>query len=252
MKIVNKDEDKNESSDDDRQQEKKPSNPHYHHLQPEDTDMHRHRCCWPPAKMTYLVLVWTTVTCLCWTSGSAQVPVRYPKISDSEALTCGCHQNTCDGYLWFRSLENGSQLQFLVSVNNADRSYTNTGLDKSRFIVKMNSGKSTLRIANLKREDSGVYSCVSKDKQTEGLGAPGVLLLPGVTPPEPTPQPTSKPVCRCREKSHKLQPKGCGSDALWPSVGILAGLALALLATLYYFSRLPKKCRHHFVKKDRR
>jgi hypothetical protein len=66
-----------------------------------------------------------------------------------------------------------------VSVNNADRDYTNPGLDKSRFTVRMNAGKSTLRIANLKREDSGVYSCVSKNKDTEGIGAPGVLLLPG-------------------------------------------------------------------------
>ncbi|CAL8338083.1 unnamed protein product [Lota lota] len=166
--------------------------------------------------MTYLVLVWTTVTCLCWTSGSAQVQaqqnpkkvIRYPKINSNETLVCECHQDTCDNFLWFRSLENGTQLQFLVSVNNAGRNTHNNNLDASRFKATMNNVKSVLRITKVTWEDSGLYSCVSKDKKTEGVWKSGILLLPGVTPPAPTRKPKPEdPVCGCQKESHIVQRK---------------------------------------------
>ncbi|XP_054473284.1 T-cell surface glycoprotein CD8 beta chain [Anoplopoma fimbria] len=207
--------------------------------------------------MIMRLLAWTLLTVSLWTLGSSQVlqqePVKilYPKILSTESIECDCTNITCDSVYWFRSIRNHNKLQFLGKCNNADRATYGAGVDINRFKLSKKSSMSfTLRITNVSDDDTGIYSCVLKDRKTTEMWKPGILLRPGVTPPtlppKTIPKPTVKSVCRCPKKNSS---QGCGSLVLWPLVGLVAGLALALICTLYYFSRLPKKCRHHFVKK---
>ncbi|KAJ3602096.1 hypothetical protein NHX12_029855 [Muraenolepis orangiensis] len=202
--------------------------------------------------MTSLVLVWMTVTCLCWTSGSCQVRsqlnVLYPELHTNQTLLCVCDLGSCDHVLWFRSLAVGDhqpKFQFITSVNSAGRGIHGVDVDVRRFTAKMkNAAMWSLHVSMVTREDAGLYSCVLKGSKTEGVWRPGVLLLPGVTPPTPKPEPV-KPVCRCLKNSQESKSKGCDLVYTWSLAGVLGLLVAALLSTLFYFSRLPKKCRHH-------
>ncbi|XP_060898272.1 uncharacterized protein cd8b isoform X1 [Labrus mixtus] len=178
------------------------------------------------------------------------VKVQYPKILSTETIECDCFHFSCDNVYWFHS--NPQKVQFVGHCNSANRDNYGIGVDKKRFkITKKSSMSFTLRISNVTKEDTGIYSCVLKGNRNMEVWKSGVLLLPGVmlptVPVKTKPKPTVRSVCRCSKG--KSSQDGCGSLILWPLVGIIASLALALIFILYYFSRLPKKCRHHFVKK---
>uniref|UniRef100_UPI0037E8CD0C T cell receptor beta variable 20-1 n=1 Tax=Semicossyphus pulcher TaxID=241346 RepID=UPI0037E8CD0C len=209
--------------------------------------------------MIPLPLAWTLLIVLQWTSvlGSntilLQEPVKvlYPDILGTEALECDCFNISCDSVYWFYSSLTSGEVKFLGRCNNANRANYDAGLEKERFKISKRGGSSfTLRISNVTEADTGIYSCLVKDRKNTEVWKPGVLLLPGVPSPTLTPKTKPKlsfnPVCRCPEN---FTQDGCGSLILWPLVGLIAILALALICILYYFSRLPKKCRHHFVKK---
>ncbi|KAG7267786.1 hypothetical protein CRUP_015031, partial [Coryphaenoides rupestris] len=179
---------------------------------------------------------------------SAQQQQIYPDIHSNVMLTCECVGDGCEMVMWFRSLESGGPLQFLVSVNSANRRTNSTSrdVDPKRFIPKK-KGTTTwsLLIIAVTQGDAGVYSCVLKIRLSGSVSQPGVRVLPREAPQKPPPKPEpEKPICSC-VKSENPQPKGCSPVVMWPLVGILAGMATALLSTLYYFSGLPKKCRHH-------
>ncbi|XP_020503621.1 T-cell surface glycoprotein CD8 beta chain isoform X1 [Labrus bergylta] len=180
------------------------------------------------------------------------VKVQYPKIFSTEIIECDCLNFSCDYVYWFHSNPDQQKVQFIGYCNSANRDSYGIGVDEKRFkITKKSSMSFTLRINNLTEEDTGIYSCVLKGRKNMEVWKSGVLLLPGVmlptVPVKTKPKPTVRSVCRCSER--KSSQDGCGSLILWPLVGIIASLALALIFILYYFSRLPKKCRHHFVKK---
>ncbi|KAJ7999702.1 hypothetical protein DPEC_G00197150 [Dallia pectoralis] len=212
--------------------------------------------------MNPLVLVWTTV-CL-WTTGSRMTQidigmVTYLPLNETATLACDCSDRSCQKVYWFRTSPENTGLQFLVSLNNADRRFYGTTTDQMRFkpINKKDVGSKssfTLRITNVVAADAGLYSCMLENKKDNELFAPGVLLKPGVTPTSTTLPPVTKPQTPSRVKPSfsciKTQTqKGCHFMILWVLVGALLALAVALLSTMYYFSRLPKKCRHQFVKK---
>ncbi|XP_034442442.1 signal-regulatory protein gamma [Hippoglossus hippoglossus] len=207
--------------------------------------------------MTTLPLAWTLLTVSLWTAGSSQIllqePVKvlYPAISTQENIECNCI-NSCDSVYWFRRTPHHSDLQFLGKCNNAERVNFGADVDQARFkLSKRGNTAFVLRIDSVKAEDAGTYSCILKDKSGQDTWRPGTVLRPGETPPtappKPKPKPPVKSVCRCSPKK-KPTHDGCDYLVLWPLVGATAGLALALICTLYYFSRLPKKCRHNFVK----
>uniref|UniRef100_A0A3Q3IGD3 Immunoglobulin V-set domain-containing protein n=1 Tax=Monopterus albus TaxID=43700 RepID=A0A3Q3IGD3_MONAL len=168
------------------------------------------------------------------------ISVLYPKIPSTETLECDCGDITCDSVYWFRSISNQSKIQFLGRCNNADRVNYGAGVNEARFkFNKRGSSSFVLRIINVTEIDTGIYSCVVKEKSNMELWKAGTLLLPGVTPPTPPPKikpkPPVKPVCSC--SNEEISQDGCGSLVLWPLVGLITGLALALVCTLYYFSR---------------
>ncbi|XP_041638701.1 zinc finger matrin-type protein 1 isoform X2 [Cheilinus undulatus] len=174
---------------------------------------------------------------------------RYAVIHSNQTFDCDSHSSSCDLVYWFRSNPDDGNVQYIGNCNNANRAVYESGF-KTRFTISKRSSTSfSLRIAYVTKEDTGIYSCVLMDKKNTEIWKPGFLLLPGVEPPtEPPkiePKQPVKPVCHCSNSSQD----GCGSLILWPLVGIIGALALALICILYYFSRLPKKCRHHFVKK---
>lgn len=213
--------------------------------------------------MTPLTLAWAAI-CF-WTSVSSQFPekmllVRYPKISDNETLNCDCN-NRCDEVFWFRSgyETNGSDIfQFLFHASKIERVSYRPGMSKTEidhFKISVRESGTTvtfsLRIINVTEKDAGIYSCVFRN-QNLSLWRPGFQLRPGESPPTSplvtkSPQKLN-PICRCT-KNKNNHSKGCGTMVFWPLVGILLGLAVALISTLYYCSRLPRKCRHQFAKK---
>ncbi|XP_075993001.1 uncharacterized protein cd8b isoform X2 [Genypterus blacodes] len=199
------------------------------------------------------LLVWTVLTVSVWTLGSClvqeQEPVLYPKVGTSQTIRCNGACSSCVYVFWFRTLPSKNAVEYLGRYDDADTSKYGGEVDKRRFKFSK-SGAFQLRIVNLTEADAGVYTCVLKG-QSLVPWEPGVLLRPGETaptmPPPIKPKPPHRPFCPCPKK--KPTRGSCGSLVLWPLVGVLAGLSVALLSTLYYFSRLPKKCRHRLVKK---
>uniref|UniRef100_A0A4W5NVZ3 Ig-like domain-containing protein n=1 Tax=Hucho hucho TaxID=62062 RepID=A0A4W5NVZ3_9TELE len=173
--------------------------------------------------MTTLGLVWT-MGCL-MTTVSSQIPaesdfVRYPGINDTEVLTYEC---PTPPVFWFRTLHNNLDFQFFLSLNNAGQASHEASVDEHRFKAR-------------KSEDTGLYTCMLQNQKENELWMPGVLLRPGgERNPFPCMALTIPNVC-CT-KSNYQTPKGCGSKVLWPLVGVLLALAVALISTLYYFSR---------------
>ncbi|XP_062267292.1 signal-regulatory protein gamma [Platichthys flesus] len=205
--------------------------------------------------MTTLPLAWTLLTVSLWTAGSSHIivqePVKvlYPAISSPENFECNCN-HSCDSVYWFRKTSLHSNLTFLGKCNTAERVTYGPDVEPAQFkLSKRGNAAFVLRINSVRKEDEGTYSCVLKDKGGEETWRSGTVLRPGGTPPTPPPKPKPKPpvksVCRCSPKKNPTH-DGCDYLVLWPLVGATAGLALALICTLYYFSRLPKKCRHHF------
>uniref|UniRef100_A0A4W5P0Z4 Ig-like domain-containing protein n=1 Tax=Hucho hucho TaxID=62062 RepID=A0A4W5P0Z4_9TELE len=161
--------------------------------------------------MTTLGLVWT-MGCL-MTTVSSQIPaesdfVRYPGINDTEVLTYEC---PTPPVFWFRTLHNNLDFQFFLSLNNAGQASHEASVDEHRFKAR-------------KSEDTGLYTCMLQNQKENELWMPGVLLRPGG---ERNPFPCMVFCCV----------PGCGSKVLWPLVGVLLALAVALISTLYYFSR---------------
>uniref|UniRef100_A0A3P8RTV0 Cd8 beta n=1 Tax=Amphiprion percula TaxID=161767 RepID=A0A3P8RTV0_AMPPE len=194
--------------------------------------------------MILLPLAWALLTASLWKSGSSQtlledpITERYPEIHSNETIDCDCVHSHCDFVYWFYSNLNTGKVQFLGKCNNADRDIYGPDVKKGHFKIQKRGGMSfVLRIIDVTEADAGIYSCVLKDKSQNELWKPGVFLRPGVTPPTPPPKIKPKPrpsFCRCPAKN---PPDGCGSMILWPLVGLVASLALALICTLYYFSR---------------
>lgn len=196
-----------------------------------------------------LLIGWLSTSVLGSSPFEESITFRYADIRSNQTFDCDSHSSSCDLVYWFQSNPNDGTVQYIGNCNNANRAFYENGF-KTRFTISKRSSTSfILRIAYVTEEDTGIYSCVLTDKKNAEIWKAGFLLLPGGKPPtEPPkiePKRPVKPVCPCSNSSQD----GCGSLILWPLVGIIGALALALICVLYYFSRLPKKCRHHFVKK---
>ncbi|XP_051533046.1 uncharacterized protein cd8b isoform X2 [Myxocyprinus asiaticus] len=182
-------------------------------------------------------------------SFGATQTVLYPKINGTETLTCECPDHSCQVIFWYRYLEKNNSLQFLMYSNSAGREEHGDNINSTRFKGSVSSGQKVvygLRITGLQDDEAGLYSCVFRTKNKMPAG---YYIRPGVNPPtlQPPTVKIQKPVRTCRCKNSIYSPKGCDHSVLWPGIGSLLLLAITLAGTLYYFSRLPKKCRHRFA-----
>ncbi|KAL7844141.1 hypothetical protein SRHO_G00226800 [Serrasalmus rhombeus] len=196
--------------------------------------------------------VWTFLGLL---AAASAVTILYPSLGGSESLTCECPDHQCQKVYWYRFLQETEKLQFLVFGNSANSVTHAEGIDATRFKVSVNEGSKitySLRITGLQKNETGFYSCMfnsPKHEQKSQMPA-GYYIRPGEYPPTSSPPVVKTKKTKTRVCPSNIQPvKGCKPLVLWPSVGVLLVLAVVLISTLYYFSRLPKKCRHQFTKK---
>ncbi|XP_076850995.1 uncharacterized protein cd8b [Brachyhypopomus gauderio] len=195
-------------------------------------------------------------TVMCLSTAVSAVTVVYPRIGGSETLTCQCPDHQCQRVYWYRILHGNDTPQFLVFCNSANYVNYGAGFNDTRFKAQAQEGSRiiySLRITGLRKDEAGFYSCVlssQKLSSPEDLLPPGYYIRPGEHPPTmPPPIKTTKPTKPQLCKSNHQPSKGCSTSVLWPGVGVLLALAMTLISTLYYYSRLPKKCRHNFAKR---
>ncbi|KAJ8287237.1 hypothetical protein GJAV_G00049240 [Gymnothorax javanicus] len=207
-------------------------------------------------------MAWLELMVCAWTALTVQslqvLTPRYSELGHNESLVSNCVRRQCQVAYWCR-MRGGSEFQFLLSSNTANRPLYGPGLSKEKYTGNVQLGSSTsfaLKIRQVDKRDTGVYFSILKNQSSYYLGTPVTLLKPGEKPPTspPTTTTTTKkakapPSCSCPDKAKTKRVKGCDLT-VWVSLGgTLLILSLVLLATLLYFSRLPKKCRHRFVRK---
>ncbi|XP_057702182.1 uncharacterized protein cd8b isoform X2 [Corythoichthys intestinalis] len=196
-------------------------------------------------------LLWTLFTLHMWSLGLGQtvqqnVSILYPQLLTTQFIHCKCLDVACQTVFWFRTLPGQNKVQYLGRFNIANRIDYADNVDVNRFLFnKKNTDIFTLQIINVTKEDTGTYSCFMKDRRNNEEWLAGALLLPGEKPPTIPTESPRKLDCSCNETS----PDDCDSLILWALVGLVTVLMTTLFCTLYYFSRLPKKCRHQFVKR---
>lgn len=104
----------------------------------------------------------------------------YPDLLSNETIPCDCGNMQCDSVYWFRTIPAAGQVQYLGKLNNANVFSHGTGVNKARLEFKRKTKTSfSLKIKSVTEEDTGVYSCVLKDRKATEVWKSGVLLLPG-------------------------------------------------------------------------
>ncbi|GAA6099834.1 uncharacterized protein cd8b [Tachysurus ichikawai] len=194
---------------------------------------------------------------ICFLTAVSAVTVSYPSINGSETLTCCCPDHQCLKAYWYRLLQGSDTPEFIVFINSVNNLDYAKNIDKKFFKASVvDSGKMcyTLRISGLQKQDAGFYSCVLNSQYSaqnpKDLMPDGHVIWPGVIISTPAPATVKNPKRKkpLLNKCKPSHPKGCKSLVLWSGIGTVLLLVVVLISTLYYYSRLPKKCRHHFVK----
>ncbi|XP_060790964.1 uncharacterized protein cd8b [Neoarius graeffei] len=193
----------------------------------------------------------------CFLTAVCAVTEYRPSINSSVTLSCSCPDHQCQKAYWYRLLQDKDTPEFVVSLNNLNHANYATYINKIRFkTAAFESAKVlyTLRITSVQKEDAGFYSCFLKSmnsaQEPKDLLPEGYSVRPGeiITTVAPTTVKKQKKPNICRSNNQSL--KGCKSLVLWSGIGAVLLLVVVLISTLYYFSRLPKKCRHRFTRKQ--
>ncbi|MCJ8741173.1 hypothetical protein PDJAM_G00067680 [Pangasius djambal] len=196
---------------------------------------------------------------LCFLTAASAVTVHFSSINGSESLSCSCPDHQCQRVYWYRLLPDSNTLEFLVSTNNLNKPHYAGHIDKNRFktdVVDSTKVSYKLRITDIQKNDAGFYSCLLSSQNSaqdpKDLMPEGYSIRPGerITTLAPTTVKNPKRVNRLPNMCKSNNQKGCKSLVLWSGIGAVLLLVVVLISTLYYFSRLPKKCRHHFARKQ--
>ncbi|KAM9451100.1 uncharacterized protein cd8b isoform 1-T1 [Clarias gariepinus] len=197
----------------------------------------------------------------CFIITASAVKVLYPSINSSETLNCLCPDHQCQKVNWYRLLQDSDTPEFILSANNINFLRYGANIAQSRYkpTASDSSGKVvyTLRITGILKNETGFYSCLlvsqNSAQDPKDLMPTGYSIRPGESITTLAPPTTKKHIHKNRSpkicKSKSL--KGCQSLVLWSGIGAVLLLVVVLISTLYYFSRLPKKCRHRFEKTHR-
>ncbi|XP_062411189.1 uncharacterized protein cd8b [Sardina pilchardus] len=195
-----------------------------------------------------LTTVWVTLALSTVVSAGVTDVAKSP--GDHVTLNCVCTDRTIQKVYWYRICESG--YEYISLYNAADHHVVSKStLLKDRLEARKSANTYILTVKNLKEEDSGWYSCFGVSTKQSDFDSFRLQVREVVpTPPQPPKTTTKKgkkwkPACCTSYRP----PEGCGKWILWPLSGCLIALAVVLAAVLYYFSRLPKKCRH-FEKKN--
>ncbi|KAG5272870.1 hypothetical protein AALO_G00170190 [Alosa alosa] len=197
-----------------------------------------------------LTTAWVTLTLS--TVVLAAVKELYIRPNDSVPLACECSDKTIQKIFWYRTRQSDDVYEYISFHNAADHSNITINKKLLGRLVSQKSGQTyTLTVKGLQVEDAGWYSCFFLSKtQTEfnsyWLRVGEVAPTPSQPPKPKTTTKKSKSCCSSKRPPEGIQ--GCGKWVLWPLSGCLVVLAVFLVAVLCYFNRLPKKCRHQFVK----
>ncbi|XP_076850988.1 T-cell surface glycoprotein CD8 alpha chain [Brachyhypopomus gauderio] len=171
----------------------------------------------------------------------------------NEVITCETPKE--QGTFWFR-MPDGAKFNFIAYVSATQNQHNN---DK----YSIDKNKNTLTIKNFnKTRDSGLYSCVSVNRNALRFGE--VSRLHG--PPDPTP--TLKPITTaakttertttpCSNINEVKSPSDvlglpCELHVLVPLVVGNGLLLLLLVITILYCNRIrTRRCPHHYKRRPR-
>ncbi|XP_053504840.1 uncharacterized protein cd8b [Ictalurus furcatus] len=198
---------------------------------------------------------------LCFLTAASAVTVKYPSINGSETLNCECPDHQCQKVYWYRLLKNRDTPEFLMHTNIFNKPNYAKNVEQNRFktaFIDSTKALFTLRITGIQEKDAGFYACLlishNSAQDPKDLMPEGYSIRPGESIPTlpPTTVKNPKRVNRLPNicKSNHQSLKGCKSLVLWSGISAVLLLVVILISTLYYFSRLPKKCRHRFAKKQ--
>uniref|UniRef100_W5LZD8 Cd8 beta n=1 Tax=Lepisosteus oculatus TaxID=7918 RepID=W5LZD8_LEPOC len=207
----------------------------------------------PPQLILFLVFLSTAAGKMIKASD-----IYYVNLFATASISCEWGEKSPSGVFWYRQTEEGFQFLFHYSVTDKYTYGIDAPSEQERFKGSKRDSIKTifiLKILRVQEKDAGIYYCGVLNR-TELTLSDGAELRPGETPPTlppPTTTPRKPTPFRCPSRRRpKPQPGwGCGPLVLWPLAGGLSALAVAWVCTLYYFSRLPKKCRHRFTKRTR-
>ncbi|XP_077459785.1 zinc finger matrin-type protein 1 isoform X2 [Stigmatopora argus] len=175
--------------------------------------------------------------------------VLYTQLLTTEFIHCQCPEsNSCEMVFWFRTLPSHNKVQYLGRLSVANRMVHGDDVDANQFkFSKRKSEKFILQIMNVTKEDIGTYSCLVLDKNDKEVWLTGARLVPGeMRPTIPSESAVSnKHDCNC---SDPPAAGDCDWLPFWSLAGLFTFLMITLFCTLFFFSRLPKKCSHHIVK----
>ncbi|XP_066567897.1 T cell receptor alpha variable 38-2/delta variable 8 [Amia ocellicauda] len=202
----------------------------------------------------WALCLWTTVIGLF----NQNPDTIYVELKKTGSLSCSTPDKNPSGVYWYFWSRGTNELKFLFYCTVTGRfTYDDSLTEMDRFKSSKRDSMGTiftLKITNVKAKDAGIYFCAFSNG-THLEMKKGIDLRPGErrpTQPPPTIPPEKPKPCRCinRPSTRPKQGKTCEAQVLWSLVGGVLGLTVVLICTLYYFSRLPKKCRHRLIKKQ--
>ncbi|XP_028660486.1 uncharacterized protein cd8b [Erpetoichthys calabaricus] len=203
--------------------------------------------------IVFWVALWNIVASFTQTS-----TIQYVKLKNNINIMCPAkdEKEAEKGAYWYRQRNGTQKFEFVIHISVISRETRGPGITNRFKGSKRDSMKPTftLKISDLHEEDIATYYCALFTQTNLTMESMTKLILGDqpTTPPPIRSTVRTKKYCVCRNlNSNNLKSKGayCLPKILGPLLGTAAVLCILLVCTLYYFSKLPKKCRHGMITK---